>query len=132
MQMTNEQKRNAALMVAHQIADRLRVQGNRLYHYKNYYYLRINGGKGWLEDLENRDEIIFELHDEGLLDRPWTKYKRIITDELLRLAKYIALPVNTKGVNWDDYAKPGFTDRMQAVEFVNACDEVNTYQMKGN
>jgi hypothetical protein len=132
MKMTKEVKRTAALQIARWAFDELRAQGNRFYYYKNYYYFRIDGGKGWLEDFEDHDEIIFQLRQEGLVEPPWTKYKRVIPDELRRLAKSVALPVNTAGINRNKYSTAGHMDREQAEDFVNACDERNTQPMKGN
>lgn len=129
MKMTIQEKRKCARQMARRIFETLHKQGNRFYVYQTYYYYRIDGGKGWLVDFEDRDEIFFELKREGLLNRPWTQYKRIITDELVYLAMPLALPVNTSGVNWDDFANMGLTERMRAEEFVNACDEQNTYKL---
>lgn len=95
--MTKEEKRKCARQMAQKIFAKLKPQGNRFYVYKNYYYFRTSGGKGWLVDFEDRDEVIFELKHEGVLDPPWTMYKRVITDELLRLAKPVALAINISG-----------------------------------
>jgi hypothetical protein len=123
--------RQGALQVANTAFKKLKAQGNRFYVYNNMYYFRTEAGHGWLVDFNNRDEIISQLWFEGAIERLWVRCKRIITDELLRLAMPVALPVDTTGIDWNDCAEMAGTLQSQALNFVNACDERNTQPLKG-
>jgi hypothetical protein len=126
MAMTSEQKKEQVRQIAQWVFRKWNAEGNRFYCYQKHYYLRTGDEAGWLIDFEKCDDIIEEVWNSGGLRHPSTPYKKLLIEELLRLAQPEAILVKTVGLKKSNFADPMLSDTERLESFVNACVERNT------
>jgi hypothetical protein len=132
MRITNARRLNTAFQIALDLFATLHKEGDRFYVYKNHYYMRVDSSDGWLIDLSNHRQVIEDLEYDGRIRRPWTRYKAVIPEKLLQLAKPVAQQVDTSGVRWDEVGEPHMEERYRLEKYVNMCDLHNRNKTKGN